>query len=122
MKQTKFHTISGTTSLVGVLGDPIGHSLSPVIHNAALAEMGLNWCYLAIPCKSNDLTLVTDALKRTNCKGLNVTIPHKIDAIKLCNKINQIAKEIGAVNTLIPDKNNNWVGENTDIKLSLIHI
>ena len=70
-------TITGKTNLVGLLGQPVSHSLSPIMHNAAYEEMGLDWCYVAIPCDKINLTRVTAALRVINCKGLNVTIPHK---------------------------------------------
>jgi len=108
--------ISAKTSLVGVLGNPINHSLSPTIHNAALQEMNLNWCYLAIPCTSENLETALKGLKVINCKGLNITIPHKIKALKYCTEISSIAQEVNAVNTLIPNKANGWTGDNTDVK------
>ena len=110
------NTITGKTNLVGLLGQPVNHSLSPVIHNAAYEEMGLDWCYLAMPCESRDLEKVTKALRDINCKGLNITIPHKQEILKACNKLTEIANDIQAVNTLIPAKNNQWIGANTDIE------
>ena len=84
--------ISGETSLVGLLGKPVNHSLSPVIQNAALQEMGLNWLYLAMPCESENLTLLTKALRKLNCQGLNITIPHKQNILNICNQISPLAK------------------------------
>ena len=115
-------TITGKTNLVGLLGQPVSHSLSPIMHNAAYEAMGLDWCYVAIPCDKINLTRVTTALRVINCKGLNVTIPHKQEVLKACNKLTAIASNIQAVNTLIPEKNNQWIGANTDVELSLIHI
>ena len=109
-------TITGKTNLVGLLGQPVNHSLSPIMHNAAYEEMGLDWCYVAIPCDKINLTRVTAALRVINCKGLNVTIPHKQEVLKACNKLTAIASNIQAVNTLIPEKNNQWIGANTDIE------
>ncbi len=111
----KKELIDGDTSLVGVLGCPVKHSLSPIIHNAAFKELNLNWCYLAIPCKKDDFTLVTKGLRAIDCKGLNITIPHKNIAVNVCSQLTNIAKNTGAVNTLIPDKSNTWTGTNTDI-------
>ena len=108
--------ISGKTSLVGVLGQPITHSLSPVIHNAALQEMGLDWCYLAMPCEPEKLTSITKALRNINCKGLNITIPHKETVIELCDSISPLAKRLRAVNTLIRNKDEGWDGTNTDVE------
>mgnify|MGYP001465662478 CR=1 FL=1 len=107
--------ISAETSLVGVIGNPIQHSLSPIIHNAALEKMGLDWCYLAIPCETKNLEIVINGLEAMKCKGLNITIPHKQDAIKSCKRISKLAQQIGAINTLIRDKEGGWVGTNTDI-------
>ena len=108
-------TITGKTNLVGVLGQPVNHSLSPIMHNAAYQEMGLDWCYLAIPCEKSNLRKVTTALRLVNCKGLNITIPHKQEVLKACNNLTKIANDIQAVNTLIPEKNNQWIGANTDV-------
>ena len=108
-------TITGKTNLVGLLGQPVSHSLSPIMHNAAYEEMGLDWCYVAIPCDKINLIRVTAALRIINCKGLNVTIPHKQEVLKACNKLTAIASNIQAVNTLIPEKNNQWIGANTDV-------
>ena len=109
-------TITGKTNLVGLLGQPVNHSLSPIMHNAAYEEMGLDWCYVAIPCDKKNLKKVTSALRLIDCKGLNVTIPHKIEVLKACNKLTSIANDIQAVNTLIPDIKNQWIGANTDIE------
>ncbi|WP_413678836.1 shikimate dehydrogenase [Prochlorococcus sp. MIT 0916] len=109
-------TITGKTNLVGLLGQPVNHSLSPIMHNAAYEEMGLDWCYLAMPCESKDLKKVTQALRYVDCKGLNITIPHKQEVLKACHKLTEIANDVQAVNTLIPEKNNRWIGANTDIE------
>ena len=53
--QHEMSTITGKTNLVGLLGQPVNHSLSPIMHNAAYEEMGLDWCYVAMPCDSQDL-------------------------------------------------------------------
>ena len=108
--------ITGKTKLVGLLGQPVNHSLSPVMHNAAYEEMGLDWCYVAIPCDRENIEKVTTALRIVDCKGLNVTIPHKQEVIKACNKLTETANKIQAVNTLVPEKNNQWIGANTDVE------
>tara|TARA_Y100001968_G_scaffold316190_1_gene343700 strand:+ start:1850 stop:2761 length:912 start_codon:yes stop_codon:yes gene_type:complete len=109
-------TITGTTSLVGLVGQPVSHSLSPIMHNAAFKEMNLNWCYLAIPCETQNLETVINALRKCNCKGLNITIPHKQDAMKYCNQVSELSQNLKAVNTLIPNKINGWTGTNTDLE------
>ena len=108
--------ITGKTKLVGLLGQPVNHSLSPVMHNDAYEEMGLDWCYIAIPCDTSDLEKITTALRLIDCKGLNVTIPHKQEVLKACNKLTETANKIKAVNTLVPEKNNQWIGANTDVE------
>ncbi|WP_413683415.1 shikimate dehydrogenase [Prochlorococcus sp. MIT 1011] len=108
--------ITGKTKLVGLLGQPVNHSLSPVMHNAAYEEMGLDWCYVAIPCDRENIEKVTTALRIVDCKGLNVTIPHKQEVLKACNKLTETANRIQAVNTLVPEKNNQWIGANTDVE------
>ena len=114
--QHEMSTITGKTKLVGLLGQPVNHSLSPIMHNAAYQEMGLDWCYVAIPCDKTNLEKVTTALSFVDCKGLNITIPHKQGILKACNKLTTIANEIQAVNTLIPAENNQWIGANTDVE------
>tara|TARA_B100000427_G_scaffold4354_1_gene4206 strand:- start:101 stop:913 length:813 start_codon:yes stop_codon:yes gene_type:complete len=86
------------------------------MHNAAYEEMGLDWCYLAIPCDRENIEKVTTALRIVDCKGLNVTIPHKQEVLKACNKLTETANKIQAVNTLVPEKNNQWIGANTDVE------
>ncbi len=113
---SKMSTITGKTNLVGLLGQPVNHSLSPIMHNAAYEEMGLDWCYVAMACDSENLEKVTKALRILDCKGLNITIPHKQEVLKACNKLTEIANDIQAVNTLIPEKNNQWIGANTDVE------
>ena len=113
-------TITGKTNLVALLGQPVNHSLSPIMHNAAYEEMGLDWCYVAIPCDTKNLEQITTALRLINCKGLNVTIPHKQEILKTCTKLTSIANDIQAVNTLIPEKDNQWIGANTDIEGFLV--
>ncbi len=109
-------TITGKTNLVGLLGQPVNHSLSPIMHNAAYEEMGLDWCYVAMACDKANLKKVTKALRLIDCKGLNITIPHKQDVLKTCSKLTKVANDIQAVNTLIPEKNNQWIGANTDVE------
>ena len=109
-------SITGKTKLVGLLGQPVNHSLSPIMHNAAYEEMGLDWCYLAMPCDKENIEKATRALRFVDCKGLNVTIPHKQEVLKACYKLTKIADDIQAVNTLIPEKNNQWTGANTDME------
>ena len=108
--------IDGGTGLVGLLGNPVKHSLSPVMHNAALQAMALNWRYLALPCNSEHLSVVLEGLRAVDCRGLNVTIPHKQSVANLCSDLSPLAQRLGAVNTLIPLDNGGWHGHNTDVE------
>jgi shikimate dehydrogenase len=104
----------GSTALVGVLGDPVRHSLSPAMHNAALAALGLDWVYLALPVAAADLATVVTALEALDCRGLNVTIPHKQAVAGLAAELSPLAQRLGAVNTLVRRTEGGWLGTNTD--------
>ena len=108
--------ISGTTALVGLLGQPVSHSLSPAMQNAALKEMGLDWSFLALPCRADDLATVLKGLEAVGCRGLNVTIPHKQAVSLLCVELSPLAQRLGAVNTMIPLSSGGWHGHNTDVE------
>lgn len=108
--------ISGATALVGVLGDPVRHSLSPVMHNAALAELGLDWVYLALPTPAASLAEVVRSLEALDCRGLNVTLPHKQAVAGLCVECSPLATRLGAVNTLVRRPAGGWWGTNTDVE------
>ena len=106
----------GSTALVGVLGDPVRHSLSPAMHNAALAALGLDWVYLALPVVAADLATVVAALEALDCRGLNVTIPHKQAVAALAAELSPLAQRLGAVNTLVRRPEGGWLGTNTDVE------
>ncbi|MDH6055237.1 shikimate dehydrogenase [Umezakia ovalisporum] len=107
--------ITGKTQLLGVIGHPVEHSLSPVMHNAAIAELGLNYVYLPFPIKPENLEVAMAGFTAVNVVGLSVTIPHKQAIIPLLSKITPIAQAIGAVNT-VSCQNQRWLGTNTDIE------
>ena len=107
--------INSKTSFFALIGSPVGHSLSPIMHNAAIKILKLNLVYLAIPCNNDDFEIVINALKKINCKGLNITIPFKEKAFKVCNSITPIAKKVKAVNTMKINSDNEWTGTNTDV-------
>ena len=86
------------------------------MQNAALKYLGLDIVYIAIPCKSEDLALVLNSLKKINCKGLNITIPHKKKVFDLCSEISPIAKKLKAVNTLKLNPEKEWSATNTDVE------
>lgn len=104
-------TINGASELYGIIGDPVSHSLSPAMHNAAFAELGLNKVYVPLPTKNVKDALI--GLKALGFKGVSVTIPHKQEVIPHLDSIDPVAKKIGAVNTLL-FKDNCIYGANTD--------
>ncbi|KEF42437.1 MAG: shikimate dehydrogenase [Cyanobium sp. CACIAM 14] len=108
--------IGGGTALAGVLGDPVRHSLSPAMHNAAIAALGLDWVYLALPVAAAELALVLRALEAIDCRGLNVTLPHKQAAAALAAELTPLARRLGAVNTLVRREGGGWLGTNTDVE------
>ena len=107
--------INSKTSFLALIGNPVEHSLSPIMHNAAIKFLDLDLVYIAIPCRNEDFQIVINALKRINCKGLNITIPFKEKAFNLCDEISPIAKKIKAINTLKVNQNFEWSGTNTDV-------
>ena len=106
--------ITGKTKLLGIIGDPVEHSLSPIIQNQALATLDLDYIYIAFPVKNEHLQTVLAGFRHGGVKGFNVTIPHKQTVIPLLNKISDTAKQIGAVNTVWLTEAG-WEGTNTDI-------
>lgn len=107
--------ITGKTKLLGVIGHPVEHSLSPVMHNAALAQLGLDYVYLPFPIAPENLEVAIAGLATIGVEGFSVTIPHKQAIIPLLAEISPVAQAIGAVNT-VTRRGNQWVGTNTDIE------
>jgi shikimate dehydrogenase len=106
-------TISGKTRVCAIIGDPVQHSLSPVIHNAAFNELGLNLVYVAFNVGVTELKDAILGAKTLGIHGLNITMPHKHSVMNYLDKINMTAKNIGAVNTIL-NKNGILIGYNTD--------
>lgn len=107
--------ITGKTKLLGVIGDPIEHSLSPVMHNAAIASLGIDYVYLALPVKSADLEVAIAGFAAIGLQGFSVTIPHKQAIIPLLSDVSEIARGVGAVNTVWHTEGG-WNGTNTDVE------
>lgn len=105
--------VSGKTTVCGVIGDPIEHTMSPIMHNAAFKKLGLDYIYLPFNVKREDLSRAVDGMRALNIRGLNVTIPHKVSLIPLLDKLEPLAERIGAVNTIIND-GGILTGYNTD--------
>ncbi len=105
--------ITGQTKIVGIIGDPITHSRSPQIHNAAIDALGLDYVYVPFHVQPDDLRAAIEGFKAANVVGINVTIPHKQNVMPYLDEISREATLIGAVNTLI-FKDGAISGENTD--------
>ena len=108
--------ITSKTNFLALIGNPVNHSLSPIMHNAAIKYLGLDLIYFSIPCKEKDFEIVIKSLSKINCKGVNITIPYKEKVIKYCSKISPLAEKIKAVNTLKPNDKGEWHGINTDVE------
>jgi shikimate dehydrogenase len=93
--------IRGTTTLVGLLGWPTSHSLSPPMQNAGFDALGLDWAYVPLPTPPERLGDAVRGLVATGFAGANVTIPHKQAVIPLCDELDEIATQAGSVNTLV---------------------
>jgi shikimate dehydrogenase len=106
--------LRGTTTLVGILGWPVSHSLSPRLQNAGFAALGLDWAYVPLPTAPADLADAVRGLVATGFAGANVTIPHKAAAVDLCDEVDAVAAGAGSVNTLV-FRDGRVRGSSTDI-------
>ncbi len=112
--------INGKTKVYGIIGNPVSHSMSPVMHNSAFAENGENCVYIPLPVK--DVVAGLQGMKGLGLYGASVTIPHKEAVIPLLDKVDPVARKIGAVNTLhvvdtahgreLHGSNTDWIGAN----------
>ncbi|MEM9216629.1 MAG: shikimate dehydrogenase [Cyanobacteria bacterium P01_F01_bin.150] len=108
------HTIKGTTSLLGIIGHPVEHSLSPLMQNAAIAHLGVDYVYLPFAVEPRDLKQALEGFDAIGVQGFNATIPHKQAIIPLLHSISDTAQAIGAVNTVYKTEEG-WCGTNTDM-------
>jgi shikimate dehydrogenase len=106
-------SITGKTSLVGLIGWPVEHSLSPAMHNAAFAELGIDWAYVPLPVHPDNLQRALKGLAALNFVGVNVTVPHKQAVMRYVDELSDAARLTGAVNT-IQIKEGKYYGYNTD--------
>jgi shikimate dehydrogenase len=104
--------ISSNTSLYCVIGNPIKHSKSPLIHNYIFRKLNIDAVYLAFEIK--DLKAFFTFVRDTNVKGISITIPHKVESIKYIDEVEPIIEKIKAINT-VKNKNGKLIGYNTDI-------
>ncbi|MBN1643955.1 MAG: shikimate dehydrogenase [Dehalococcoidales bacterium] len=109
----KDRAISGKTKLCGIIGDPIEHTMSPIMHNTAFKTLGLDYVYVPFKVKNKELKQAIEGVRTLNIRGINVTIPHKVAVLPLLDKIDSLAEKIGAVNTIVNDEGV-LTGYNTD--------
>jgi len=105
--------ISGKTRVCGIIGDPVEHSLSPVMHNAAFEELNLDFVYVAFRVRREELREAIIGTRNLDFHGLNVTMPHKNAVMRHLDEIDSTTRSIGAVNTILNDEGR-LVGYNTD--------
>ncbi len=120
--------INSTTKIVGIFGNPVSHSLSPVMHNNWFSKNKLNYVYLAFDIQPKDLKDAVSSIRTLNIAGVNVTIPHKVDVMKFLDVIDDDAKKIGSVNTIVNKRgilhgiNTDWQGFITDLKQKKVNL
>lgn len=105
--------ITGGTRVYGVIGNPVAHSLSPLMHNRAFVDCGLDCCYIPFKVAAGDLPTAVAAVRALGMGGINVTIPHKELVIGCLDEVDRTAALIGAVNTVV-NRNSRLIGYNTD--------
>lgn len=105
---------TGKTKNLGIIGFPVEHSLSPVLQNAALTAAGLDFSYIAMPVRAKNLESAVRGIQSLGFRGFNVTIPHKTAIMPFLDSVDESARIIGAVNTVVNDKGQ-LCGYNTDV-------
>ncbi|HZT64866.1 MAG TPA: shikimate dehydrogenase [Acidimicrobiales bacterium] len=104
---------TASTRLAAVIGDPVRHSLSPALHNAAFRAVGADWVYVALPVPAGRAAEAVAGMRALGVGGLSVTMPHKSEVARLVDRLSPTAERLGAVNTVVPS-GHELVGENTD--------
>lgn len=107
------HEITGHTKLTGLLGSPVAHSISPLMHNESFKMLGLDYVYLCFDVPEDNLETVFNGLKKLDIAGFNCTMPDKTRICQLVDELSPAASMIGAVNTVVND-NGKFIGHNTD--------
>jgi len=106
--------ITGKTKIYGIIGYPVNHSFSPMMHNAAFGELKIDARYLSFSVKPENIPQAIEGIKALDISGVNVTIPHKSSIIPYLDEVTPLAKKIGAVNT-VKNVNGRLIGTNTDV-------
>jgi shikimate dehydrogenase len=107
-------TISGSTRVAGVIGDPVRHSLSPVLHNAAYRDLGLDWVYAAFEVPAGSTGAALEAMRVLGFAGLSITMPHKTSAAECCDQLTPDATALQSVNTVRVAEDGRLAGDSTD--------
>jgi len=107
--------ITGTTPLAGIMGWPVAHSRSPLLHGFWLDETGLDGAYLPLPVRPDKIEEALRALPILGFRGCNLTIPHKQSALSIVDRVDPLARRIGAVNTIIVAPDGSLEACNTDV-------
>jgi shikimate dehydrogenase len=119
MAGNTLNTITSKTAIVGLIGWPVSHSVSPPMHNAAFAALGLDWRYVALPVPVEPPERVGEAvrgLRALGLRGANVTVPHKQAVMPHLDRLSPAAEAIGAVNTIVVTPEGGLAGDNTDAR------
>ena len=106
--------LTGKAKIAGVMGWPIGHSKSPALHNYWIADLKLDGAYVPLAVKPADLATALRALPALGFAGVNLTVPHKEEALRIVDEFDDIAQRIGAINTVIVTADGKLRGTNTD--------
>lgn len=106
--------MTGRTRVAGVIGDPVRHSLSPAMHNAAFEAAGLDWVYVAFEVPRGSGGAAVMAMRDLAIAGLNVTMPHKADAASACDELSDAAARLRSVNTVLRRGDGTLYGDSTD--------
>lgn len=115
-RQTREHdTITGATQLIGIMGDPVSHSLSPAMHNAAFAALGLDMVYVPLPVRAASVGAAVKGLAALGFRGANVTVPHKGAVLPYLSWLDDDARLAQAVNTIVVE-DGALLGYNTDVE------
>jgi len=107
-------TISGRTRVAGVIGWPVEHSLSPVLHAAGFASLDIDWTYVAFPTPPDSVQRVVEAARTLGIAGLSVTMPHKTAVVDLCDALTDSARVLQSVNTIEFRSDGRSIGHSTD--------